>query len=126
MSAKKGCTQIRTLASIKKSGSHSGDRHVHHFQVASLELERSRRIRENEDALKRIRTNEERLQEIEALLQGHYLALGLASGTDDGEGEAGTYDAPRLEPQSASYRVPDPPAHDRPSGPLKRVVLYGR
>lgn len=126
MSAKKGCTQIRTLAAIKKSGSHSGDRHVHHFQVASLELERSRRIRENEDALRRVRTNEERLQEIEALLQDHYRALGLASDSDAGEADAGTYDAPRSEHQSASYRVPDPPAHERPAGPLKRVVLYGR
>lgn len=126
MSVKKGCTQIRTLASIKKSGSHSGDRHVHHFQVASLELERSRRIRENEDALRRIRTNDERLQEIEALLQSHYQALGLATDADMGEDDAGTHDAEQSARLAASYRVPDPPAHDRPAGPLKRVVLYGR
>lgn len=126
MSVKKGCTQIRTLAAIKKSGSHSGDRHVHHFQVASLELERARRLRENEDALRRIQGNESRLVEIDALLQDHYRALGLTEEGDSSNGVHGTRDAEIARFQAASSRALEAPAAERLAGPTRRMVLYGR
>lgn len=126
MSRTKGCTQIKSLASLKKSGSQSGDRHVRHFQVASLEIERARRLKERQDAVDRLEANNRRLDEIDGLLRGHYQALGLVF-FEEGEGE----DTMRAEstPPRAGYVRPAAaaPAAPEPSGaPLKRVVLYGR
>ncbi|HYU32475.1 MAG TPA: hypothetical protein VEW48_09950 [Thermoanaerobaculia bacterium] len=76
--------EIRTHSSILKSGTHSNERHVHQFQLASLELERTRRGREKQAALRRVATIDARLAEIEELIRKHQEALGVTSqnGTD--------------------------------------------
>ena len=60
----RGVQGIKTLASILGTGAHSNERHVHQFQLASLELERTRRARERQSALRRIKDIDERLVEI--------------------------------------------------------------
>jgi septal ring factor EnvC (AmiA/AmiB activator) len=74
----KGVSSIRTLASIRGSGAHSGERHVHQFQIASLELERTRRTQERQSTLNRLKNLEERLAGIEALIRQHQEALGTS------------------------------------------------
>jgi hypothetical protein len=78
-----GVSQIKTLAQIRGSGVHSNERHVHQFQIASLELEKTRRTREREAALKRLAVLDARLVEIEAVIQKHQDAL-AASGPGRG------------------------------------------
>ena len=51
----RGIDEIKTLAMMRGSGVHSSERHVRQFQVASLELERSRRMKERQANLRRIR-----------------------------------------------------------------------
>jgi len=71
--------EIRTHASIFKSGTHSDERHVHQFQLASLELERTRRSREKQAALRRVGDVDARLAEVEGLIRKHQEVLGLSS-----------------------------------------------
>jgi hypothetical protein len=66
---------IKTLASIRGSGSNSGERHVHQFQLASLELDRSRRMNEKNSAAARIREIDVRLHEIDKEIRRHQQAL---------------------------------------------------
>ncbi|WP_224249734.1 hypothetical protein [Hyalangium gracile] len=85
----KGATEIKTIAAIRGSGVHSGERHVHQFQIASLELERSRRMQERKAAMTRIANLDARLAEVEALIRKHQQVLGvtsLAAGDESGRG----------------------------------------
>jgi len=77
--------EIRTHSSILKSGTHSDERHVHQFQLASLELELTRRSREKQAALRRIADIDARLAEIDVLIRKHQEALGLTSQNGTGE-----------------------------------------
>lgn len=79
----RGVSQIKTLAAVRGSGVHSNERHVHQFQIASLELEKSRRARERQAAMNRITTIDARLIEIDALIQKHQEALGVTNGASD-------------------------------------------
>lgn len=119
----KGCTQVKSLASLKKSGSHSGDRHVRHFQVASLEMERSRRLKDREDAMQRLLAHDKRLDEIDVLLRGHYDALGLVDG-DDVRLESGARPS-GVAPMNGFARTAGTPPQAT-SGAPRRMVLYGR
>ncbi|HVE84045.1 MAG TPA: hypothetical protein VND93_14410 [Myxococcales bacterium] len=76
----RGVAQLRTLAMVRGSGVHSNERHVHQFQIASLELEKSRRSRERQAAMTRIKNIDARLQEIEAFIHKHQEALGTGAG----------------------------------------------
>jgi len=78
----RGVAQIKTLSAIRGSGIHSNERHVHQFQIASLELEHSRRTRERQAAVNRINLLDTRLLEIDALIRKHQEALGVASTSD--------------------------------------------
>jgi hypothetical protein len=75
----KGVANMKTLASVRGSGVHSGERHVHQFQIASLELERSRRLRERQYAMSRVNDIDVRLREVEALMLKHQEALGISA-----------------------------------------------
>ena len=83
----KGVSQTRTMAAVRGCGVHSNERHVHHFQMASLELERSRRTRERQAAVERIKTIDARLLEIDALIRKRLAALGMSG--DDGRAAGG-------------------------------------
>ena len=79
-----GVSQIKTIAALRGSGVHSGERHVHQFQIASLELEKSRRTREREATMKRVSTLDARLAEIEATIRKHQDALGIPGAVPEG------------------------------------------
>lgn len=125
MSAVKGCSQLKSLATLKKSGTQSGDRHVRHFQVASLEIERTRRLRDRSDAVTRMQANDQRLDEIDSLLRGHYESLGLgvmADGAVEGAARAAV-PAPRSHVRPIGAAMPAP---ESAGGSPRRMVLYGR
>ena len=82
----KGVQGIRTLASILGTGAHSNERHVHQFQLASLELERTRQARVRVVALHRIRDIDARLVEIDDLIRKHHGALGLKGDDEASQG----------------------------------------
>src|SRR5436305_11150055 len=92
----RGAQNVRTHAAIMGSGTHSSERHVHQFQLAALELERTRRNKEKEAALRRVRDIDSMLAEIEVIMGRHQAALGV-HGTEP--------DAPALEPEAAKRRV---------------------
>lgn len=73
----RGVTEIKTLSAVRGSGVHSNERHVHQFQIASLELERSRRTRERLACMSRVEHIESRLIEIHELIQKHQDALSV-------------------------------------------------
>lgn len=75
----KSVSGTRTLATTRCSGSHSKDRHVKAFQIAALELERTRKMREIEAARARTGSLLERLREIDALIARHQADLGVVS-----------------------------------------------
>src|SRR5436305_1097238 len=83
----RGVQEIRTHSAVLGSGSHSKERHVRQFQLAALELERTRRTRERDAALRRVRDIDTMLAEIALAMLKHQEALGLgpAAGTE-GEG----------------------------------------
>ena len=82
----KGFQEIKTLASILGSGCHSNERHVHQFQLASLELERTRRAREKQAAFRRIKDVDARIAEIDGLIRKHQDALNLKVGEVPSQG----------------------------------------
>lgn len=49
-----GPRQVRTRSAVKRSGVLCGDRHVHQFRLAALELECSRLLYEKQTAERRI------------------------------------------------------------------------
>lgn len=118
----KGVTQIKTLACLKKSGGASEDRHVRHFQVASLELERARRLKERHVTVSRLQSTDVRLREIDELLRGHYAALGLSAGGD--AGAAGTPPA-KGEASRAHLGGVEDDTREEPRAP-RRALVYGR
>lgn len=73
----KGVSNIRTLASVRGSGVHSSERHVHQFQIASLELERTRRIQERDTTRRRLQSVEERIAGLDEQIRQHQEALGI-------------------------------------------------
>ncbi len=92
----RGVQDIKTLAAVRGTGIHSNERHVQQFKVASLELERLRRTRERQAALRRITDIDARLREIDELFRRHYEALGLAADNAIREHHApGAGDVPR-------------------------------
>jgi hypothetical protein len=93
----RGASQIKTLSAIRGSGVHSNERHVHQFQIASLELERSRRTRERQAAVNRIKMLDERLVEIDLVMRRHQEVLGV---TINGEAACAR---PPLESQPAPH-----------------------
>ena len=62
---------------------HSNARPAHQFQSASLELERTRRVKERQTAMARMKTVEARLIEIDAAIRKHHDALGLTDTRPD-------------------------------------------
>lgn len=92
----RGVSQIKTLAAIRGSGVHANERHVHQFQIASMELEKSRRLRERQAAMNRVSNIDARLIEIEALIQKHQAALGVAGVTN------GPHDPPMPETKAGA------------------------
>ncbi|MBI5524882.1 MAG: hypothetical protein HY897_00965, partial [Deltaproteobacteria bacterium] len=56
--------EIKTLSSVLCSGVHLNERHVHEFKLGALELERARRARERQSAIRRIKDIDARLAEV--------------------------------------------------------------
>jgi len=75
----KSVSGTRTLAAVRGSGVHSKDRHVKAFQIAALELERTRKMRELESARLRMGTLIERLREVDTLIRGYQAQLGIVA-----------------------------------------------
>jgi hypothetical protein len=73
----RGLQDVKTLGFLRGSGAHGKDQHVFLFRLATLELERSRRMREREAAAKRIRAIDFRLAEVERLVNSENEALGV-------------------------------------------------
>ncbi len=72
--------KLTTLASLTgRRVRQDVPKHVHHFQLASIELERSRRERERAGALERVAHIEERLAELEEMVRQHQRALGIGN-----------------------------------------------
>jgi hypothetical protein len=94
----RGMGEIKTHAAVLGGGSQANERHVHQFQLAALELERTRRTREKQAALRRVGDIDRVLLEIEKVMRQHQAALGLRAletgapgeepGVKEGEGEA--------------------------------------
>ncbi len=74
----KSVSGTRTLAAVRGSGAHSKDRHVKAFQLASLELDRTRRMREWRTARDRMNDLGERVREVDALIAACRVQLGIA------------------------------------------------
>jgi len=79
----KSVSGTRTMAVVRGSGVHSKDRHVKAFQIASLELERTRRVRELKAARDRIATLGERLREVDETIARYQRELRLPDGAPD-------------------------------------------
>lgn len=75
----KSVSGTRTLAVLRGSGVHAKDRHVKAFQIASLELDRTRRMRELKSARDRMKALGERVREVDALLARYRAELGVAA-----------------------------------------------
>jgi hypothetical protein len=103
----RGVQEIKTHSSILGSGTHSNERHVHQFQLASLELERTRRTREKQAAMRRVADIDARMAEIDSLIGRHQAALGLSN--DNGPGAERT-DAVR--------------GQEKPAAEKRRVLRY--
>ena len=88
----RGVGAIKTLSAVKGAGTHSDERHVHQFQLASLELERARQTKSKQAALRRIALIDARLAEIERDIQTHQQALGLSA---EGTVAAAPVEAPK-------------------------------
>ena len=73
----RGAQDIRTHSAVLGGGSQANERHVHQFQLAALELERTRRTREKQAALRRVRDIDAMLAEIEVIMRRHQEALGF-------------------------------------------------
>jgi hypothetical protein len=73
----RGMGEIKTHSAVLGGGSQASERHVHQFQLAALELERTRRTREKQAALRRVGDIDRMLSEIEKVMSQHQAALGL-------------------------------------------------
>lgn len=74
----RGLQDMKTLTFLRGSGAHGTDRHVYLFRLATLELERTRRLREKVAAAKRIKGIDARLEEVSELIKNQHEALGMA------------------------------------------------
>jgi len=74
----KSISGTRTLAAVRGSGAHSRDRHVKAFQIASLELDRTRRVREWRTARDRMLALQERVREVDEIIARYRAELGVA------------------------------------------------
>lgn len=106
----RGASRLKTIAQLRGSGVHSNERHAHQFQIASLELERTRRMHERDTAQSRIKIIEARLDEIDAAIRKHHEAL-------YGAGRGGPAAEPAVEP------LHEPAAGPRPAAGEKRRAL---
>jgi len=79
----KSVAGTRTLSVVRGSGVHAKDRHVKAFQMASLELERTRRMREFQAARDRMAALTERLREVDAQLAQFRRDLGTPGDIPD-------------------------------------------
>jgi hypothetical protein len=94
----KSVSGTRTLSVVRGSGTNSKDRHVRAFQIASLELERTRRMREYQAARDRVKALTDRLHEVDALIAKIRAELG----------------------------TPDPVGGEKPAAPTRRqTIRYG-
>ena len=94
----KSVSGTRTLSVVRGSGTNSKDRHVRAFQIASLELERTRRMREYQAARDRVKALTDRLHEVDALIAKIRAELG----------------------------TPDPVGGEKPAAPARRqTIRYG-
>ena len=84
----KSVSGTRTLAAVRSSGAHSRDRHVKAFQIASLELDRTRRMREWRTARDRMNDLGERVREVDALIATYRAQLGVAGPLEDEDRQA--------------------------------------
>lgn len=82
----RGAKDIKRLSSLRARGIHANDRHVHQFQIACLELERTRRIQERHAAAQRIDDVDARITEIDALIRQHHRVLGVHADSERGSG----------------------------------------
>jgi hypothetical protein len=88
MSARaRGAQEIRTHSAVLNSSTHSNERHVLQFQLAALELERTRRNREKQAALRRIRDIDRMLLEIEEIMSRNQELLGFRGPVAGAPGE---------------------------------------
>lgn len=114
----KGASNIRTLASVRGSGVHSGERHVHQFQIASLELERTRRIQERDTTLRRLQSVEERIAGLDEQIRQHQEALGIPVIRPTSSTQAHpAAPAPRAESK------PEPKTEPKAEAPVQRHKL---
>lgn len=97
--------KLTTLASLTgRRVRQDVPKHVHHFQLASIELERSRRERERAGAIERVAQLEERLAELEELVRQHQRALGIGNDDkDDGGQSAPTRGTPLEKRRTLRY-----------------------
>jgi hypothetical protein len=86
----RGMGEIKSHSAVLGGGSQANERHVHQFQLAALELERTRRNREKQAALRRVGEIDRMLSEIEKVMRQHQAALGLKDleASEPGEGPA--------------------------------------
>ena len=101
----RGMKTVKTLAVIRGSGTHSNERHVHQFQLGSMEIEAARLNRERHSAIGRIAAIDARLTEIDQLSASHEKALGLV----------------RAHPAA---RTQGPPNHTGEAVAARRVLRY--
>lgn len=113
----RGVQRIRTLASVLGTGAHSNERHVHQFQLASLELERTRRAREKQAAVRRIMDIDARLVEIDERIRSHQEALGLKRDEEASQGQPAARDNGEAGPGHRAARS------NGETAPEKRRVL---
>jgi hypothetical protein len=73
----RGLQEIRTHSAVLGGSAQTNERHVLQFQLAALELERTRRNREKQAALRRVGDIDRTLSEIEKVMRQHQTALGL-------------------------------------------------
>lgn len=74
----RGGAHLKRLAAVRGGAVHGGERHVHQFQLALLELEKTRRMHERQAAAARLRELDDRIAEIDALIGRHLEAAGAA------------------------------------------------
>ncbi len=103
----KGIGEIKTH-SAATGGSAPNERHVHQFQLAALEFERTRRTREKQAALRRVGDIDRVLSEIEKVMRRHQTALGLT----EVEGEPPPAEGPAAAREGEA------------AGPKRRVLRY--
>jgi len=60
----RGVSRLKTISAVRSNGARAEARHARQFQIAFLELEHSRRVRDKQTAIDRIKALDSRLVEI--------------------------------------------------------------